>query len=177
MFSELDFTASASENIPDQMWETFVALVQISWLNQILQYHGIQAFLLYWRRYKLKLAFTLADSPPQRAAWFMRSPKNKTTHRLWTLQSKQWNMPRNLFRSKEKLLTVDPDEAVSTRIGTVEYFIANTIFCRTQALMRNNWNQSLPTDDRDDTRWRASFCIKPQSGFNSSLSEGTEASM
>lgn len=80
------------------------------------------------------------------------------------LQSKQGKMPWNLFRSEEKKqLTVDPEEAVSTRIGTAEYFIANTVFCRIEALMRNNWNQSLLTDDRDATQWRASFCIKPQS--------------
>lgn len=98
--------------------------------------------------------------------WAFLFAQNKTTHRLWMLQSKQGNMPWNLFRSeKKKQLTVDPEEAVSTRIGTVEYFIANTVFCRMEALMRNNWNQSLLTDDRDATQWRASFCIKPQSVF------------
>lgn len=74
--------------------------------------------------------------------------------------------PRNLFGSKEKhSAAVDPEEALSTRIGTAKYFIASTVFCLTEALMRNNWNQSPPTDDGDDSQWGASVCIKPQSGF------------
>lgn len=40
-------------------------------------------------------------------AWYWRIraflfAQNKTTHRLWMLQSKQGNMPWNLFRSEEK---------------------------------------------------------------------------
>lgn len=73
--------------------------------------------------------------------------------------------PRNLFGSKEKhSAAVDPEEALSTHIGTAKYFIASTVFCLTEALMRNNWNQSPPTDDGDDSQWGASVCIKPQSG-------------
>lgn len=85
--------------------------------------------------------------------------------------------PETCLDPKEKRLAVDPEEAVSTRTGTVEYFIANTIFCRIEALMRNNWNQSLPVGDRGDTQWRASLCIKPQRGFNSSLGGETEMSL
>lgn len=114
---------------------------------------------------------------PSESSMVYEITQNKATHRLWMLQSKQWNMPRNLFRSKEKLLAVDPEEAVSTRIGTVEYFIASTIFCWIEALMRNNWNQSLPAGDGGDTQWRVSLCLKPQRGFNSSLGEETETSL
>lgn len=69
--------------------------------------------------------------------------KNNT---LSVLKSKHKNMHKyNLFRSKEKLLSVDPGESVSSHFGTVEYFIANTIFCRIGALMRNNWRQRQHT--------------------------------
>lgn len=47
-------------------------------------------------------------------------------------------------------LTVDPEEALSTRIGAVKYFIAGTVFRLTEALMRNNW-KSKASDRRQGT--------------------------
>lgn len=41
-------------------------------------------------------------------------------------------------KKRKHSLAVDPEEALSTRIGAAEYFIAGTVFRLTEALMRNN---------------------------------------
>lgn len=110
-------------------------------------------------RTKLKVLVRLPHpkTPPQ------KTPKQHTDSECSNAHREI--CPRNLFGSKEKhSAAVDPEEALSTRIGTAKYFIASTVFCLTEALMRNNWNQSPPTDDGDDSQWGASVCIKPQSG-------------
>lgn len=50
-------------------------------------------------------------------------------------------------KKRKHSLAVDPEEALSTRIGAAEYFIAGTVFRLTEALMRNNW-KSKPSDWR-----------------------------
>lgn len=55
--------------------------------------------------------------------------------------------PGNLFHIHKKLLSVCPESGPSS--GTHEYFIANTIFCCIEALIRRNrWKRELQTKTR-----------------------------
>lgn len=123
------------------------------------QTYETSAILQSDRFFALNWKFLFASSTPQKTT----TPKQHTDSECSNAHREI--CPRNLFGSKEKhSAAVDPEEALSTRIGTAKYFIASTVFCLTEALMRNNWNQSPPTDDGDDSQWGASVCIKPQSG-------------
>lgn len=124
-----------------QMWETYVILNH--WLNQLWQYDGILAFS-YWRCYKLKVAFT-----PSMSSLVYEITQNKTTHRLWMLQSKQYNMPRNLFRSTEK--TAD----FWSRRGSFNLHWNCSIFhCQHNFLPNRRTNEEQLKSKPSNRRWR-----------------------
>ena len=67
---------------------------------------------------------------------------------------------------KKKLLAVDPEEAASTRVGAVEYFMVNTVFLPNRSTNEEQL-KSKPSNSQQGRHAEAvSFCMK--SGFGSS---------